>query len=325
MQVGLQTSTHTRSGGLTSAVRQPGVERPVPVSDKTPVGDYPASPLIATRPQRYSVQLNDQLTTLQQADHWLGQLERALVDYRHAGRRDGSGQAQAASVQSLLEGRMALTGGAVDRQLQPVLQGQPQVHFHAPQLSQTLAAGGPQKLLFSVQSGRKTLLAGLNINDGGDAGQTATKISTALRRVGVQPLKGQEGFTTSEAHWVQLQNSLAVQREGAGQKTAIPVVAHPAQADTLAAALVSGQQTHSVVQETLSQISGQRQQLAVQQEKVRQRIDDMSRFARSQSAVDASARLAGALDEASHNYEVLAQAINGQANLSKLTVRSLLD
>lgn len=319
MQVGLQTSTHTRTGGLTSAVRQPGVGRTAPVSDKAPSGDYPASPLIATRPQRYSVQLNDQLTTLQQADHWLGQLERALVDYRHGGQRDP------ATVQSLLDGRLALTGGAVDRELQPVLQGQAQVRFHAPQLSQALAADGPQKLLFSVQHGRKTLLSGLNINGDGDAGQRATKISTALRRVGVQPLKGQEGFTASEQHWAQLQNSFAVQREGAGQKIAIAVAAHPAQTETLAAALASGQQAHRVVQETLSQVSAQRQQLALQQEKVRQRIDDMSRFAQSQSAVEASARLAGTLDAASHNYEVLAQAINGQANLSKLTVRSLLD
>lgn len=327
MQVGLQTSTRSTSAGLVSpTVRQPGVERTAPVGDKAAVGEYPASPLIATRPQRYSVQLNDQLTTLQQADHWLGQLERALVDYRHAGRRDAaSGEDPAATVQSLLDKRLALSGGAVDRQLQPVLQGQAQVSFQAPQLSQALAAGGPQKLLFSVQNGRKTMLSGLNIDEEADAGQAATKISTALRRVGVQPLKGQEGFITSEQHWAQLQSSFTVQRDGAGQKIALSVTAHPAQADTLATALTTGQQTQRVVQETLSQISGQRQQLAAQQEKVRQRIDDMSRFAQSQSAVDASARLAGTLDEASHNYDVLAQAINGQANLSKLTVRSLLD
>lgn len=317
MQVGLQTSTRSSTAGLTPGIRQPGIDRTVPVNDKAPVSEYPASPLIATRPQRYSVQLNDQLTTLQQADHYLGQLEHALVDYRHHGPR------AAPTVQTLLDRRAELTGGAVDRQLQPVLQGQAQVRFNAPQLSEALAVAGPQKLLFSVQSGRKTLLSGLNINGDNDAGQTATKIGTALRRVGVQPLKGQAGFTASESHWAQLQNSLEVQR--GGQKIAITVEAHPAQADTLAMALTTGQQTHSVVQETLSQLSAQRQQLALQQEKVRQRIDDMSRFAQSQSAVDASARLAGALDAASHNYEVLAQAINGQANLSKLTVRSLLD
>lgn len=86
------------------------------------LGDYPPHRLLP-RPQRYSVQLNDQLTTLQQADHYLGQLEQHLLDYRHASRRGGQTQQQkGAELTQWLDKRTALSGGAVDRQLRPVLQ-----------------------------------------------------------------------------------------------------------------------------------------------------------------------------------------------------------
>ena len=61
-----------------------------------------------------------------------------------------------------------------------------------------------------------------------------------------------------------------------------------------------------------------------QQEKARQLIDGMARFPQAESAIKASESLGGVLDHANHNYQVLAQAVNGQARLSSQTVRSLL-
>ena len=58
--------------------------------------------------------------------------------------------------------------------------------------------------------------------------------------------------------------------------------------------------------------------------KARQLIDGMARFPQAESAVKASESLGGVLDHANHNYQVLAQAVNGQARLSSQTVRSLL-
>lgn len=96
MQVGLNTTSLSGSGALNPSVQQHAVAQNAPVRQKLPAmaSDYPASPLITTRPQRYSVQLNDQLTTLQQADHYLGQLEQQLLDYRHASRRGGRAAAE---------------------------------------------------------------------------------------------------------------------------------------------------------------------------------------------------------------------------------------
>ena len=98
MQVGLNTTSLSGSGALNPSVQQHSVAQNVPCPSKVTRngGDYPASPLITTRPQRYSVQLNDQLTTLQQADHYQGQLEQHLLDYRHASRRGGQTQQQRA-------------------------------------------------------------------------------------------------------------------------------------------------------------------------------------------------------------------------------------
>lgn len=92
MQVGLTSSSLATGGAHSAAVSSSTVAPTQAVRQKLPAtaSEYPASPLITTRPQRYSVQLNDQLTTLQQADHYLGQLEQQLLDYRHS-QRKGAG------------------------------------------------------------------------------------------------------------------------------------------------------------------------------------------------------------------------------------------
>ncbi|MCT4704625.1 flagellar hook-associated protein [Enterobacteriaceae bacterium H16N7] len=341
MQVGLHTSTLSSAGGLSpsSTVKPQGVALPAR-KDTVSASEYPASPLITTRPQRYSVQLNDQLTTIQQADSYLGNLEQKLLDYRHAslsggrrGRESTQAQQQASDIQVLLDKRSKLSGGSVDRQLAPVLQGKAQVSFRAPELAPLLDDDArPETLLFSVSDGRKTQLSAVSATEDTDSRQFVSQLGNALRRLDIRTQKGRDGttFTTQESNWSQLTRSFSVTGEGkqfsAGGKTKLALEAEPAQADLLVQGLATGSWSgaQGAVQGTLNQLSDQRQQLAAQQEKARQLIDGMSRFPETQSAVQASAVLSTSLDGASHNYDVLAQAVNGQANLSKLTVRSLL-
>lgn len=108
MQVGLTSSSLATGGAHSAAVSSSTVASTQAVRQKLPAtaSEYPASPLITTRPQRYSVQLNDQLTTLQQADHYLGQLEQQLLDYRHSQRKGG--QAQSTALMQMLDKRAAL-------------------------------------------------------------------------------------------------------------------------------------------------------------------------------------------------------------------------
>ncbi|WP_347253889.1 flagellar hook-associated protein [Leminorella grimontii] len=340
MQIGFNSSSLTGSGALTpsSVLSQTAnVEKTAVVEAQQATADYPASPLISTRPQRYSVQLNDQLTALQQADRYLGQLEQKLVDYRHSARRGGDisvAKNSAQEIEKLLQNRTTLCGGTVDRQLKPVLQGQAQVVFQAPRLAQALSKPESREtLLFSVQDGGKTRLSAVSVDGEMAPRQYQTVVNNALRRVGVQKVSvsgklSGDAFATAETDWPQLKASFSVKGEGVrfdGEPTMIETAAEPALSETLQTAMsTSGASANQAIQSALEQISEQRLGLATQQEKARRLVDGMARFPQTQSAIDASSALAGQLDEASHNYQVLQQAVNGQARLSHLTVRSLL-
>ena len=340
MQVGLNSSTLSNTGSLTSSVNQQTVNQNTVNKNtavnsyvKQPASDYPASPLISTRPQRYSVQLNDQLTVIQQADHYLGQLEQTLLEYRHTSRRGGAAAKQSMdTLQQLLEKRTSLSGGTVDRQLSSVLQGKARVNFHAPALSHALQKQGEESLLFSAQDGRQTKLAAVFVSGDMDARQYQVAMKNALRRVGIQMQESQRGdapFSTEESNWPQLQNSLGVLGGGirfpAGNTTALAPQAEPSLTDDLLNVVKNGSNRgQQVLQQSLEVINQQRSQIAIQQEKARQLIDGMSRFPESQNALQASKTLSGTLDNANHNYDVLAQAVNGQAKLSARTVRGLL-
>lgn len=331
MQVGLNTTSLSASGAHNASVQQQAVAQNAPVHQKSPVtaSDYPASPLIATRPQRYSVQLNDQITTLQQADHYLGQLEQQLLDYRHAARRGGQGlQEKSAALIQTLEKRTTLSGGAVDRQLKPVLQGEARVTFHAPELAQTVERKAAGTRMFSIFDGRQTRLSAVAVSDDTDDGQYQVQMSNALRRIGIQThaSQGVMAFSAAEAQWPQIAQTLSVHEEGAKPAAFTPIktFAEPSLADELLQGVRQGAPSADGVQQALDAIGDRRAQMATQQEKARQLIDGMARFPQTESAVQASKTLGGVLDNANHNYQVLMQAVNGQARLSGQTVRSLL-
>ncbi|MBJ9165125.1 flagellar hook-associated protein [Citrobacter farmeri] len=331
MQIGLNKTSIHASGSLNPSVQQHGIARNTPVQQKLPVtpGDYPASPLIATRPQRYSVQLNDQLTTLQQADHYLGQLEQQLLDYRHTARRGGQAQQQGMEISRMLEKRRGMSGGAVDRQLKPVLQGDARVTFHSPELARMLQDSSPGSRMFSVFDGRQTQLSAVVVGDDLAPGQYKTQMSNALRRVGVQvqERQGRLTFSVTETQWPQIEKSLSMRTDidESADFVALKPVAEPSHVEALLQSLrQGGSRPQESLQQALDTISEQRAQMAVQQEKARQLIDSMSRFPQSESAVQASETLGGVLDHANHNYLVLAQAVNGQARISSQTVRNLL-
>lgn len=322
MQVGLTSSSLATGGAHSAAVSSSTVAPTQAVRQKLPAtaSEYPASPLITTRPQRYSVQLNDQLTTLQQA--YLGQLEQQLLDYRHSQRKGG--QAQSTALMQMLDKRTALSGGAVDRQLQPVLQGEARVSFHSPELANLVHNPTPGTCMFSVSDGRQTQLSAVMLSEDDSAGQYQTRLTNALRRVGVQLHQQADGisFSTTEKQWPHIERTLSVRTDG--DKSAfmpLKTFAEPSEADRLAQSL---QQGGAGISQTLESINQQRAQMAVQQEKARQLIDGMSRFPQTENAVQASENLGGVLDSANHNYQVLLQAVNGQARISSQTVRNLL-
>ena len=328
MQVGLQTTTRP-SGGELFPAQASARARVQPNPKRTEREDYPASPLLALRPQRYSVQLNDQLTALQQADSYLSRLERALLNQRHASSGGGQHTGNSAALGDLLANRFQLSAGRVDRQLLPVMQGEAQVTFHAPELAALLKGDGePVSLMFSIEAGRGRRIAAVSLADPAAALNPVMQIKNALQRTGVMPRysEGRWTFATAEAGWSQLQRSFTV-ADAHGEHARRPSLhASAAPADALSAALATGEREglQGMVQSVLNQVGEQRQRLASAQEKARQRMDVMARFPETQSAERASAALGETLAWACHHYETLAQAVNGQANLPALTVQNLL-
>lgn len=178
--------------------------------------------------------------------------------------------------------------------------------------------------MFSVSDGRQTQLSAVMLSEYDNAGQYQTRLTNALRRVGIQMHQQADGisFSTTEKQWPNIESTLSVRTDG--DKSAfmpLKTFAEPSQADRLVQSL---QQGGPGISQTLESINQQRAQMAVQQEKARQLIDGMSRFPQTENAVQASENLGGVLDSANHNYQVLLQAVNGQARISSQTVRNLL-
>ena len=328
MQVGLQTTTQSSGNALIPAqISDPA--RVASLHKRAEREEYPASPLIALRPQRYSVQLNDQLTVLQQSDSYLSRLEKSLLNQRHANSAGGQRGESSATLADLLANRAQRSAGRVDRQLLPVLQGEAQVTFHAPELAALLANNGePVSLMFSAEVGHGRRLAAVSLDNPAEALNPVMQIKNALQRTGVMPhySEGKWTFATAEADWPQLQRSFSVTDAKGEHVRRLDLHASPSLCDALGTALESGQRDglQGIVQSVLHQVGGQRQQLASAQEKARQRMDVMARFPETQSAESASAALGQTLAWACHHYDTLVQAVNGQANLPALTVQNLL-
>ncbi|MXD96142.1 flagellar hook-associated protein, partial [Escherichia coli] len=102
-----------------------------------------------------------------------------LLDYRHSQRKGG--QAQSSALMQMLDKRTALSGGAVDRQLQPVLQGEARVTFHSPELANLVHNPTPGTRMFSVSDGRQTQLSAVMLSEDDSPGQYQTRLTNALR------------------------------------------------------------------------------------------------------------------------------------------------
>ncbi len=324
MQVGLTSSSLATGGAHSAAVSSSTVASTQAVRQKLPAtaSEYPASPLITTRPQRYSVQLNDQLTTLQQADHYLGQLEQQLLDYRHSQRKGGQAQSTALSSSDSITAESWVCRPSETLNMRVPGVGLCTRFARSGEWKVTRASpcntGCNSRSTAPPESAAR--LSSICIS----AGQYQTRLTNALRRVGVQVHQQADGisFSTTEKQWPDIERTLSVRTDG--DKSAfmpLKTFAEPSQAVRLAQSL---QQGGAGISQTLESINQQRAQMAVQQEKARQLIDGMSRFPQTENAVQASENLGGVLDSANHNYQILLQAVNGQARISSQTVRNLL-
>ncbi|WP_336818579.1 hypothetical protein [Cedecea sp. MMO-103] len=334
MQVGLATTTSSQAAALSrraidapQAVQRGKVEEVT--SSRSP---FPEAALLSTRPLRYNVQLNQQLTAVQQADSYLSSAETQLLQLRHAGNM-GKGQTQAAGLERLLARRAQLSGGTVDRQFNVRLQSQSQVNFTLPGSEKVLTSPGGETLVFML-GGAKRELAAVALPEEGSPRTVLTHLNVGLGRLGVHASldrSGQVSFSVDESRWERVSQQLSVRGEGhnfpADAFTLLAVQAENAQHEALvqlAARPDSSRDGQVRLQQALEQITQQRGTLRSHQDRVRSRIDEMATPYSPQQAQDTAQALGSVLEKSGDSYATLNRALGAQANVQLATVKNLL-
>ncbi|SUB81643.1 Uncharacterised protein [Pragia fontium] len=341
MQVALQSPNSFSS---TAPLSRGQVSRTAGVGQVTDVtgsrtSDFPDSPFISTRPLRYNVQLNEQLTSVQQADNFLRKVENHLLALRQGVSSNGAVSAaklqkHADSLTSLMDKRNAYSGGTVDRRLNAVLgEKQPQVNFSLQGIGNVLQKPEGETLIFSL-AGTKRDIAAVTIRENSSPSQVLRSLNLGLGKFGVQG-KSVDGnqvvFAVNESQWERVSEHLSVRGEGQrypdGVFYPLKAVAEPAPEDTIRKVSdnLSGARSQlRDIQGILEQVNGQRRQLMQIKDNVRSRIDGMATFQNEGAALQASAILSDKLSSGSNDFSTVTQALGGQANVRSLTVRNLL-
>ncbi|MBP9643424.1 MAG: hypothetical protein KBE15_08090 [Budvicia sp.] len=337
MQVGLQSPN---SFGTASALARGQVFRTANVGQVNAVADskltnFPDSPFISTQPLRYNVQLNEQLTSVQQADNFLRKVENHLLALRQGVSTNNSQyQKHADSLNTLLNNRNKLSGGTVDRQLNAILgEKPPQVNFSLQGINNVLQKSQQETLIFSL-AGQKRDITAVTIKDDSSPQQILRSLNLGLGRFGVQgrsPDGQQVVFSVNESQWGRVSEHLSVRGEGQrypdGVFYPVKTVAEVAPEDVinkLKTNAVPAKSQLGDIQNILEHVNGQRRQLMQHKDNVRSRIDGMATFQNDGDALQASSLLADKLSSGTQDYKTITQAIAGQANVRSLTVRNLL-
>lgn len=334
MQVGLKTATSSSA----TALSRGAIDAPSSVQTRkiaqTPASrnPFPEAALISTRPVRYNVQLNQQLTAVQQADSYLSDTETQLLLLRHAG---GSPDAsdKAAGLQRLLEKRTQLSGGTVDRHFNVALQHNTQVNFSLPGCEKMLHNPGGETLVFSL-GGAKRELTAVALPQEGSPRQVLMHLNVGLGRMGInaqQDLAGRVKFSVDESRWDRVSQQLSVRGEGhnfpSDSFTLLAAQPEEAQQESLAKIAGrpdNGRENHLRVQNALELITSQRGKLRTHQDRVRSRIDDMATPYTPQQAQDTARALGNVLGKSAESFSGLTRALNAQANVHLATVKNLL-
>ncbi|ATF93756.1 Uncharacterised protein [Cedecea neteri] len=334
MQVGLSTTTSSQAAALSrsninapQAVQRRQVEETT--SSRSP---FPEAALLSTRPLRYNVQLNQQLTAVQQADSYLSSAETQLLQLRHAANQ-GKGQAQAEGLERLLARRDQLSGGTIDRQFNIRLQSQSQVNFTLPGSEKILTSPGGETLVFML-GGAKRELAAVALPEEGSPRTVLTRLNVGLGRMGIHASldrSGQVNFSVDESRWEQVSLQLSVRGEGhnfpSDAFTLLSAQPEKAQHEALvqlAARPDSSRDGQLRLQQALEQITLQRGALRAHQDRVRSRIDEMATPYSPQQAQDTAQALGSVLEKSGDSFSTLNRALGAQANVQLATVKNLL-
>ena len=332
MHVGLKTGPSAASPAFQrGGIDAPGAaQRTTAVQTTAARSAFPEAALLSRRPLRYNVQLNQQLTAVQQADDYLARTETRLLLLRQAAGQEERNR-QSSGLQTHLSERSRLSGGTVDCQLNVALERQNSVSFSVSGMDKLLSDPGAETLLFAL-GGRERQLAAVTLPPEGLPGQVLTRLNTGLGRFGIHASRdavGQLAFQVAESEWERVSQHLSVRGEGHNYPADAFTLLAPQRASDrvtlLTAPLARGEMPPAASAQTaLNHITAQRSQLRQQQDRVALRISDMAvRFSPAQ-ALETAAALGKTLASSGSHYATLSAALGAQANVHSATVKNLL-
>lgn len=295
---------------------------------------FPEAPLISSQPLRYNVRLNQQLTSVQQAESYLLATEQQVLALSHSiTRRSGAAEVtrKAEQLQQLLADRPTLSGGTVNRQLQVSLAGESQITFSLRDGETLLQPAAAELLTFSL-AGDKREISAAALPAGASPQETLLALNQALGKWGIHgrlTAQRQPAFEVDEQQWPRVSQQLSVQGGGTrypqGQFVPLRLQAEPALEQEIAALIDKPARPERVLpalEAALNTLTQQRRELQRCRGAVAQRIDSMATFANSGSALASAQQLAERLQQGS--FQDVAQALGAQANVPPPRVRNVL-
>ncbi|WP_145594501.1 hypothetical protein [Yersinia aleksiciae] len=335
----MQVRTSGINPGISAGVATPqrvGVDKTretKPLRRQTVKTAFPESGYLSVEPLRYNVQLNEQLTSLQQADHYLLEIESQLSALQQTvsqGHKAVKQQSQ--QLLSWLEQREVASGGTVDRQLKISLESQPKVNFTINGINKVLQTSARETLLFSLTDEANSVVA-FKLSAQSTSKQKLLELNKILGRLGIHgqlDANNQVVFQTDEHRWVRINQHLAVRGEGlhypAGQFQRVELQAERVLEDKIRD--IVGQpfvvrEYAKEVQQTLSLITEQLRQLNKLKENARERVAGIAGVIQPDTAITIAKRLSQKQLSERTFYIIESQGVRGQGFLHHSTVRNL--
>ena len=308
------------------------------------LGETTALDAGARKSSSFSLQLNQQLSSMQSADSYLGDLHQRLSQLKMVLSREISAAQPGAQeeirqavqqVRELLAERSRRSSNSLDANLRLRLTEPVRSRFTLQGLEniETVRAAGRETLLFS--GGRQLAEpVAVVLDEGLSDEQILRRFNATLGQAGIRAELEHGGrltFSARESDWQALRGQLAVQGEGKlfepGRYSRLPSVEEQLLNVPQELALDSVEELRRLLDSVLAglgRISALREQVRHRQQEIRAFIASQAANDEKQWALDFSHSVLELMRRSPSSYAAVTQTVVAQANISRFAVVSLL-
>jgi len=324
--------------------RRQALLRDAPAARRAGPPDAAPAETSASKSTSFSLQLNQQLSSMQSADSYLGDLQARLQQLKlDLSRQISSPQPQGEDairhavreVSALLEARSQRSGNALDANLKLRLTEPVRSRFSLQGLEslEKIRESGRETLLFS--GGRQLAEpVAVVLDEGMTDEQILRRFNGSLGQAGIRAELDQHGalkFSAREADWGALKSQLAVQGEGKLFAKGRPVRL-PSEDEQLLKLpedppLESFRELRRLLDSVvagLDKVTTLREQLSHRQQEIREFLARQAHADEKQWALDFSRAVFNLMQRSPSSYAAVTQTVVAQATISRFAVVSLL-